>query len=481
MGDTQGEHGSRNETAERLSGSEYGRVGARVPLAGLMQFSIKSLTSGIGAHSLLSLVGNGIARLGSLIVAVAVAAVFGANETTDALYLALAVTLYVFDVARIAFEGAVIPTVANYLTQGRSAVEEFLGASVKYWLMASGVLSVTILAVGLPTSWQSTAIGAQAVRYGAILVLILPPLGVSGLGNAVLMAEKRFFVPAVSNAARPLFAVAGLAVLHTSWGLWSLIVGYLVGALVQTAMVLGVLHQRGYRLRLAGSLRQVHAPLKLALPIVIGGLLINLNPIVDRFIVAIALPASNVTVFENAFRIYGALTSLVYSSVGVVLISHWSGMQARAQHARLTQSVRIVGVLSVLGLIPVTGLLILFAEPLVGLALGYGAYTARDVAVTAATLTMFVLGLWPFFAAGMGSRFLYATGNTAIALTTSSMAVAINLIADIFLLQWLGLRGIALSTSFTYLLIAAYVIYVLRVKLGRLRDRPAVATDGPEL
>jgi putative peptidoglycan lipid II flippase len=421
--------------------------------------------------------GNGIARLGGLVVAIAVAAVFGANESTDAFYLALAVTLYAFDIARIAFEGAVIPSVAMYLTQGRHVVDAFLGAAAKYWIIAAGLICVAALGVGLPLASGSPGTGAQAIRYGAALSLVLIPLGLSGLGNAVLLAEKRFFVPAVSNAARPAFAVVGLLVLPDSWGLWSLIVGYVVGGVVQLVVVITVLYHRGYRWSLEGSLKEAHAPLKLALPIVIGGLLINLNPVVDRFIVALALPASNVTIFENAFRTYGALTSLLYSSIGVVLISHWSSMYARRQYSRLARSLRGVGVISVVALLPITAVLVIGAEPIIDLVLGRGAYESADVAITASTFVMFAIGLWPFFAAGIGSRFLYATGKTFIAVTTASIAVVANLIADIVLLQWLGLQGIALATSVTYALVSLYVLYVLWTSVGGMEGRSATVDD----
>lgn len=443
------------------------------------RFLASSLSSRVAIHSVVSFLGNAIARLGGLAVAIAVAAVFGANESTDAFYLALAVTLYAFDIARIAFESAVIPTVAVYLTQGRHVVDEFLGAAAKYWIMAAGLIAVVALGVGLPLGWGSPGTGAQAIRYGAALSLVLIPLGLSGLGNAVLLAEKRFFVPAVSNAARPLFAVVGLIVFPSSWGLWSLIVGYLVGGVVQLVAVIAALHYRGYRWRLAGSLRQVHAPLKLALPIVIGGLLINLNPVVDRFIVAVALPASNVTIFENAFRMFGALTSLLYSSVGVVLISHWASMYARGQFGHLARSLRGIGVVSLVVLLPVTAVLVVGAGPIIDLVLGRGAYESGDVAATASTFVMFAIGLWPFFAAGIGSRFLYATGKTVVAVTTASIAVVVNVIADLVLLQWLGLRGIALATSVTYVLVALYVLYVLRVSVGGLKESPTTVSDGP--
>jgi len=442
------------------------------------RFLASSLSNRVAIHSVVSFLGNGIARLGGLAVAIAVAAVFGANESTDAFYLALAVTLYAFDIARIAFEGAVIPSVAVYLTQGRHVVDSFLGAAAKYVIMAAGLLSVAALGVGLPLVWGSPGTGAQAIRYGAALSLVLIPLGLSGLGNAVLLAEKRFFVPAISNAARPLFAVVGLLVFPSSWGLWSLVVGYLVGGVVQLAVVVAALHHRGYRWKLGGSLRQVHAPLKLALPIVIGGLLINLNPIVDRFVVALALPASNVTIFENAFRTYGALTSLLYGSIGVVLISHWASMYAQQQYSHLVRSVRAIGIASVVVLLPVTAILVVGAESIIDLVLGRGAYDAGDVAATASTFVMFVIGLWPFFIAGIGSRFLYATGKTVVAVTTASIAVIANLIADLVLLQWFGLRGIALATSVTYALVALYVLYVLWVSMRGLNDRLTAVSNG---
>ena len=419
-------------------------------------------------HFAFSLAGNVLARLAGLAMATAIAWAFGATRSTDAFYLALATTLYVFEIARIAFEGALIPTLTSYLERGRAAVERFLAACLKYWVIASATVSVAAAAVGLALGWRATGTGGEALRYGAGMMALLIPLGIAGIGNSLLFAEKRFFIPSIGNAFRPLMAVVGIMVCPRGWQLWGAYWGLLLGSLMQAAFSLTIVLRAGYRLRLSGALEELYGPMKLAAPIVLGAVLININPVVDRFIAALMLVESSVTIYENSFKVYGALTSLFYGSLGVVVISHWSALYVRRNTVGLSLSLRKIGGLSIALLPLLTALMIVFSRPLMALAFGRGAYTAEDVAITAQAFAVFAIGLWPFFAAGMGSRFLYATGYTRVALVAGSLALVVNIAGDVALAPRFGVTGIALATTLTYVAVAVYVLFALRARLRQL-------------
>ena len=96
----------------------------------------------------------------------------------------MATTLYVFEISRIAFEGALIPTLASYLQRGRAAVEQFLAACQKYWVIASAMVSVAAAAVGLALGRGAVAGSLSLVVNIVGDIVLAPHFGVTGIALA---------------------------------------------------------------------------------------------------------------------------------------------------------------------------------------------------------------------------------------------------------------------------------------------------------
>ena len=414
-----------------------------------------------------ALLGSGIARASGLAMAVVVAALFGANADTDGMYLALGVTLYAFEILRISVEGAVIPAVTGLLRHEQSRSEALIGGWARHWLIWSSISSLLIVALAVTMSSSFDSSARRTLQYGTVLVPLVIPMGLAALGSSVLVARKRFLTVRAADSARPLGAVLGAFFFHERLGLWAVIGGYGAGVFVQVILVFVLVWGSGFRPRLTGSFHGVLDQLALLKPIVAGSLLLNLNPIVDRIATASMLEVGGVTIYENAARMFTAMMSLCYGSIGVVLVRHWSDLRAQEKFDELTESFRRLLRLTFYVLLPASIVVIAGAGPLFGLVLGRGAYGQEEVALTVAAFIALVLGVVPFFLAAMGSRLLYALEATRIALTVGLVAVPVNLILDVLLAPVFGLVGIAASTSLTYALVS---LVVLREVRNRLRQ-----------
>jgi putative peptidoglycan lipid II flippase len=84
-------------------------------------------------------------------------------------------------------------------------------------------------------------------------------------------------------------------------------------------------------------------------------------------------------------------------------------------------------------------------------------------------------GLAPFGALLVMARAHVAMQNSRIMLSMGVLNAALNAGLNVALLPWLGLEGIALSTSCTYAVVA--IVFAVRFHL-RLRTVPAVPTAG---
>jgi putative peptidoglycan lipid II flippase len=110
----------------------------------------------------------------------------------------------------------------------------------------------------------------------------------------------------------------------------------------------------------------------------------------------------------------------------------------------------------------------LISEPLTRLLFERGAFTATDTLVTSRVQTLFFLQI-PFHVAGMVLvRLLSALGRNFLLMLFGVIMVGTNTVADIILMQFLGVAGIALSTSLVF------VVSFLLLYFGAKRAVPTI-------
>ena len=113
-------------------------------------------------------------------------------------------------------------------------------------------------------------------------------------------------------------------------------------------------------------------------------------------------------------------------------------------------------------MVPIAALTAVLAVPLVEVIYLRGAFTEADVAVTAAALTCFTLGL-----IGTGIRLLcirtyYAMEDTITPLKNGLVAVVVNIVLNLILSRVMGVPGLALASSIAMLVAAVLLLRSLK-------------------
>jgi putative peptidoglycan lipid II flippase len=88
-----------------------------------------------------------------------------------------------------------------------------------------------------------------------------------------------------------------------------------------------------------------------------------------------------------------------------------------------------------------------------------------------------LVGLAPFGALLVLARAHVATKNGGIMLSMGIINATANLVGNVILLQFLGLEGIALSTSLVQLVVAVVFWFRFEARLAALRTAPLPVTD----
>lgn len=373
-----------------------------------------SLFKAASTVSLLTL----ISRIAGLVRELLIAATFGASTLTDAFNVAFRIpNLFRRLFAEGAFSQAFVPVLAASKAQHGEAETRLLVdrvATVLAWaLLALSVLGVLAspLLVWLLASGLRQVEAGHGFEAAVVMTRWMFPyiacMSLVALAAGVLNTWKRYAVPAATpvllNLAMILAAWLGAPWFKTLGlpPIYALAVGVMAGGLLQLGVQIPALKRLGLLPSIGLSRAAVRAAwadagtqrvLKLMAPALLGVSVAQLSLLINTQIASHLTPGS-VSWLSYADRLMEFPVALLGVALGVVLMPQLAAAKAAndADHysAMLDWGLRLVVLLAV----PCALALLTFATPLVAVLYHYGAFSARDVQMTALALMGWGAGL----------------------------------------------------------------------------------------
>ncbi|MBN1955079.1 MAG: murein biosynthesis integral membrane protein MurJ [Anaerolineae bacterium] len=421
--------------------------------------------------------GNVFSRVLGLVVVIVKSGLFGAGPDVSALDAATRVPMTLYDLLVGGLtSSALVPVLSDYAHPRRR--EELWGLLSLLLSLASLLFCLLLLlgelfapqliwlmAGGLNSKTQALATDLLRLVLPAVLFLNL-----AGILTGALYALKRFvypaFIAAVFNAA---LVVAALT-MGRRWGVHSMAVGLVVGAILQVVLQLPGL--RDARFRLAVTFR--HPALirvgQLYLPIFIGLVVDNLLAVVLSYHLASRIGEAAISWMYYSAQIIQFPLGLVATAVSIAtlptLSRHASAADPGPYRATLAQGLRLVLVL----VIPATAGLLVLARPIVALVFEHGSFTAADTVAVTEALKFHLLGL--VFAA-VDQLLIFAFYARKDTLTPALVGVGANVFYSVTALTMAGLGILTLpllilANSLKWAAHALTMLVFTRRRMGRL-------------
>ena len=305
-----------------------------------------------------------------------------------------------------------------------------------------------------------------AVTMERLLILLIIIDGAGILFKGILHARKLFSHLYVA----PLFVnITIIFLLFFDMGLdiYVLVWGFLIGTLMKTVYMGIALYQKGfqYGTPLPFDRPKMKAFWLLAIPMLGNALIANSNVLIDQ-VMATQLPAGSISTLRYAFRINDFPVQVVITAISMAIFPFISEAAAAGNQENLKgifkYSLIFVGFLT----IPITCLVVLFSEDLVILLLKRGAFDMEAARQTAQTLVCYSLGLFFYAYTFVNGSFFAALQNTKTLFYMGIASLLLNVFFNFVFMHLIGVKGIALSTSFTMFIISIYFIYLLKRRLG---------------
>jgi putative peptidoglycan lipid II flippase len=395
-----------------------------------------------------------VAKVASAAKEMLVAHRFGTSTDVDAFLLALLMPSFAISVVASSLRTALIPTYVDVREHdGPAAAQRLLSSSLVLGLgLMAGAALVLVLVVPSALPLFARGFSADAVRLTTLLSYWLIPsvilAGVTTVGSAVLHAHQRFTVPSAAPLAIPAFAVVALLAGGRAWGIHALAVGMAIGFVVEAAVIVVAVRREGVSLvpRWRGMTPAVRKVIGQYWPMVAGTLVMGSNPVVDSIMAATLGPGS-VAALGYGGKVNSLILAVGASSVAAAVLPHFSRLAAQRDWAGLRRTTRAYAALLIALTVPLTLALLWLSEPIARLLFERGAFTASDTVLVGRIQAFYFVATPIGFAGVLFVRVIIATKATRFLMWLSVVNATVNVLANYAFSRYLGVAGIALSTS----------------------------------
>ncbi|MGK7887262.1 MAG: murein biosynthesis integral membrane protein MurJ [Crocosphaera sp.] len=430
----------------------------------------KTLTSGsvnqkIFSATILVALMTALGKVISVAKELVVAWSLGVSDDLDAFFIALIIPSFFVTVIANSFNVSLIPTYIDVRERkGIEAAQKLFSGAIVFSFTLLALMS-TMMVVSCPVFLPRIGQGFNEAKLNLTfnLLLIISPwlvfTGIITIIRGVLNAGERFALAAFSPTITPAITIL-LLVIKPSLGVYALALGLIIGAFLELVLLGMMLTRQGiyFLPKWSGfdeDLRQVIAQY---IPMIAGACLMGSTTLVDQSMAAMLSPGS-VSALNYGNKLIALPITIIVTGLGTAVFPYFSQMTADRDWKQIKNTIKKYLRLIFLFTIPFTIFLLIISETLVRIMFQRGAFTAEDTQIVSRIQSCYALQI-PFYVAGvLLVRLISSLKGNHILMKAAIWNLMLNIVLNFLLLKWMGVAGIALSTSLVRLYSYTYVSY----------------------
>lgn len=399
---------------------------------------------------------------------------YGASEITDVYLIALTISGTICSFFFAAIANTFIPMYGRIeAAEGEEKANVFASNLINIGIIITIALIVFVFLFTQPIV-KIFAIGfdgemlARAVSFTRVAMISVVASSVLTVLVAYLHIKNRFAITELIGFPLNIAVIAAIIVSYrTNSGI--LIWGTVAATFLQLMFVMPSVYKTGFRHKpvLRFKDKYIREMMLLAMPVMIGTSVNQINTLVDRTI-ASSVAIGGISALSYAAKLNAVVQGIFVYSIVVVLYPSISKMASEGK-LEVLKDVVIKAVLAILLIVvPATVGIMVLARPIVEIVFGQGAFDERAVIMTTGALLFYSIGMAAFGIQEVISRTFYAIQDTKTPMLNGVKAVIINIVLNLVLSRFMGIYGLALATSIAAIAGSGMLIYELRKKLGSI-------------
>jgi putative peptidoglycan lipid II flippase len=397
---------------------------------------------------------------------------YGTSNISDAYLISTTIPLVIFSFIGIGINTGYIPMYSKIQNiKGAKEANRFTNNLVNFLIIICtiifilGFLLTNQIVKVFASGFQGDTL-ALTVKFTRISLFGIYFMGLIYIFNGFLQLKENYIIPALVGFPLNIFIIASIF-LSSKTNVVVLSIGSVIAAASQLILVLPFAYKKGYRYKFILDIKDEHIKnmVYIALPVIIGVSVNQINTLVDRTI-ASQISVGGISALNYANRLNGFVQGIFVLSIATVMYPMISKMAAENNMTGFKKSVsEAISSINLL-VLPTTIGAMIFAEPIVRLLFGRGAFDANAISMTSYALFFYSIGMIGFGLREILSRTFYSLQDTKTPMINAAIAMTINIILNIILSKFLGIGGLALATSISAIFCTVLLFTSLRKKIG---------------
>ena len=400
--------------------------------------------------------------------------VYGASAITDAYLISQTIPLTIFSFISAGITTGYIPIYSKIQqNDGKLNADRFTSNLSNSLLLLATIIVAFVLVFTQPVvklfaSGFSGETLELAVRFTRITVFGVYFTAVLYIFSGYLRVHEHYLAPALIGFPMNFIIISSLFI-STKTNVYVIAFGSFLAIASQFMLLIPFLRRTGYQHQLVVDWKDEYLKemIFIALPVIVGTSVNEINVLVDRTL-ASRITVGGISALNYARRLNGFVQGLVVVSLTSVMFPMISKMAAAENIKGLKQTVNETMASMSLLIVPATVGAMIFAEEIVALLFGRGAFTAAAITMTGNALFYYSIGMIAFGLRDVLSRAFYALQDSKTPVINATIGVVLNIVLNIILSQYLGIGGLALATSISAIVAVVLLFISLRRKIGGL-------------
>ncbi len=399
---------------------------------------------------------------------------YGASTISDAYLISLTIPGTIFSFIGMGIATSYIPMYVELEKEkGKKIADKFTSNIINLILIICSIIIFLVL-TNTETIVKVFASGFEghtleiAVKFTRLSVIGIFFSGIVFILTRYLQIKNKFIVPALLGIPFNLSIVLIIIISGISSYKY-LPYGIVIAMFLQFIILVPFIRKSGYHHKFSMLVKDKHVKKMalLALPAILGTSVNQINILVDRTL-ASQIEIGGISALNYANRLNSFVLGIFVISIATVMYPLISKMAANNNmdgfKKKLTESITGVSLL----VVPITLGTIIFAEPIVQMLFGRGAFNNNSIIMTSTVLLFYSIGMVGIAFREILSRAFYSIQDTKTPMINAAIGMGLNIVLNLILSRYLGIGGLALATSISAIFTAMLMIITLRIKIGPL-------------
>jgi putative peptidoglycan lipid II flippase len=413
-----------------------------------------------------------IAKLFGFAGEIALSYFYGTSSISDAYLISLTIPSVLFSLIGVGISTGYIPVYNNVIKEkGINHADRFTNNLISFLMtLCFIIITLTLIftkqIVGILASGFTGETLRLTILFTRIAILNLGFTGLVYIFNGYLQINGDFISPAIMVIPLNMTILLSI-VISAKTNVVVLSIGNTLSVLLQFLLLIPFIRKKGFRYSFVFDKadKYIKKISYLAVPIIIGASVSQINRLIDRSF------ASNITIggvsaINYAFKLDAFIQDIFVMTLATIMYPMISKMAAEKNIEGLKKTIfQTMGGIN-LFVIPASIGALIFAEPIIILLFGRGAFDSQAISMTSKALFFYSIGMIGYGLREILLRAFYSLQGTKAPLFNALIAIGLNVILNMMFYKYLGISGIALATSISIIFSTLLLFISFRRKVG---------------